>query len=226
MRGIGSELPDLPRWVEAHGIASDPAHWTRAVGGGFALGHDAAQMIVVAGDAEPEAIAKLAAERRAYTLLCAIERDDIAAAATATGRTAMRAILHTLPHADELPDLDGATPLAADQALEHVPASLAAELAWARLHGPVWSAWVDGEPVSFAYAPWRSAKWFDVSVDTLPGARQLGLATVVASAMIRDERARGREPVWGADEANIASLRLAKRLGFEAVDEIWVCAHS
>jgi L-amino acid N-acyltransferase YncA len=56
----------------------------------------------------------------------------------------------------------------------------------------------------------------------IPAARQLGLGTLVAAAMIRDERARGREPVWGADEANIASLRLAKRLGFAPVDEIWV----
>ena len=42
--------------------------------------------------------------------------------------------------------------------------------------------------------------------------------------MIREERARGAEPVWGADEENHASLRLAARLGFVAVDEIWVCA--
>ena len=67
-----------------------------------------------------------------------------------------------------------------------------------------------------------STRWFDVSVDTLPGARQLGLATIVAAALIRDERAHGREPVWGADEANHASLRLANRLGFVAVDELWV----
>ena len=46
---------------------------------------------------------------------------------------------------------------------------------WARARGPVWAAWLDGAPASFAYAPWRSAAWFDVSVDTLPGARQLGL---------------------------------------------------
>jgi hypothetical protein len=44
--------------------------------------------------------------------------------------------------------------------------------------------------------------------------------------MIRGEQASGRDPVWGADEANVASLRLAKRLGFVPVDEIWVCAHS
>jgi hypothetical protein len=28
--------------------------------------------------------------------------------------------------------------------------------------------------------------------------------------------------VWGADEENLASLRLARRLGFTAVDELWV----
>jgi hypothetical protein len=54
------------------------------------------------------------------------------------------------------------------------------------------------------------------------GARQIGLATIVAAAMIRHERAAGREAVWGADEGNTASLGLAKRLGFVAVDEIWV----
>jgi hypothetical protein len=216
------ELPDVPRWVEAHGIASDPDHWTEQVGGGFAIGHDAAQLIVVAGDAEADAVARLAAQRSAHTLLFAIEREDLVAAVAGVRPPPERALLHTLADPDLLPELDGATPL---ELLDGIPAPLSGELAWAKRQGPVWSAWVDGEPVSFAYAPWRSAKWFDVSVDTLPGARQLGLATVVASAMIREERARGREPVWGADQANVASLRLAKRLGFAAVDEIWVCAH-
>jgi L-amino acid N-acyltransferase YncA len=76
--------------------------------------------------------------------------------------------------------------------------------------------------VSFAYAPWRSARWFDVSVDTLAEARQLGLARIVATAMIEDERAQGRAPVWGVDEGNLASLRLAQGLGFVKVDELWV----
>ena len=41
------ELPDVPRWVEAHGIAADPEHWRTPLGGGFALGHDKAKLIVV-----------------------------------------------------------------------------------------------------------------------------------------------------------------------------------
>jgi len=208
------DLPDVPRWIEAHGIASDPAGWREELPGGFALGHDQARLIVVAGDVTPEAVAPLA--QRPHVIL--VEREELALALR--GRRVERAILHTLPDPSTLPDFEGAVPLGDAKA----PAPLADELAWARTRGTVWSAWVDGEPVSFAYAPWRSAAWFDVSVDTLPAARQLGLATVVAAAMIQDERAKGREPVWGADEANVASLRLAKRLGFEPVDEIWVCA--
>ena len=26
------ELPDAPRWIEAHGMAADPASWRRALG--------------------------------------------------------------------------------------------------------------------------------------------------------------------------------------------------
>src|SRR5262249_16705645 len=152
-------------------------------------------------------------------LLFAIERDDLAAALPA--RRAQRAILHTLGDTDALPEPEGAVPLPDDAPLAGLPEPLAAELAWARTRGPIWTAGVRGAPVSFAYAPGRSARWFDVSVDTLPGARQLGLATIVSAAMIRDERARGREPVWGADESNAASLRLARRLGFTPADELW-----
>jgi hypothetical protein len=207
-------LPDVPRWVEAHGILGDPAHWRQPLGAGFALGHDAAKLVVIAGEADPAMVTALARSHPDHTLLFAV--DDLCAA---IDRPVERAILHTLPDPAALPDLDGAFPLPANAQL---PPALAGELAWARTRGPIWTAYVDGEPASFAYAPWRSALYFDVSVDTLAGSRQLGLATIVAAAMIRDERSRGREPVWGADEGNGASLRLAKRLGFEPVDEIWV----
>jgi hypothetical protein len=216
---ITLELPDVPRWIEAHGIAGDPDGWRE----GTVVGHDAAKLIVVVGEIEPAALARISAARPNHAILFSIEREDLAIALRAAGRAIDRAILHGLEDPAQLPDLEGATPLG-DAPIDHVPPALAAELAWAKTRGTVWSAWVDGVPVSFAYAPWRSAKWFDVSVDTLVDARQLGLATVVAAAMIRDERSRGREPVWGADEDNAASLRLAKRLGFHPVDEIWVAA--
>jgi GNAT acetyltransferase-like protein len=215
-------LPDLPRWIEAHGIAADPASWRRALGDGFAVGSDAARLVVVAGEADAAAVAALAREVPRHTMLFAIERADLA---QASGRGVVRARLHTLPDdADDLAGLDGAAVLPPDVSLAHVPAPLADELAMVRAHHTIWTAFLDGVPVSFAYAPWRSPQWFDVSVDTLAGSRQLGLGRIVAAAMIRDERARGRAPVWGADEDNAASLRLARSLGFVAVDALWVAA--
>jgi hypothetical protein len=215
------ELPDEPRWVEAHGIAADPAGWRRSLGDGFAVGHDAARLVVVASDADDDAVIALARELTTHALLVA--DDDLAAALRSADRTSARAILHTLPEPDALLELDGAIRLPLDAELAHLPAPLADELRWARSRSKsIWTAYVDGAPVAFAYAPWRSTRWFDVSVDTLPSARQLGLATIVATAMIHDERAAGREPVWSADEANAPSLRLAAKLGFVAVDEIWI----
>jgi hypothetical protein len=207
-------LPDTPRWVEANGIAADTTHWREELGRGYALGHDEARLIVVIGkEPDAKALASVVSRYPQHTLL--VEDPAIAP------RPSQRAILHTLPDPEALPAYEGAVPLPADAEL---PESLAWELEWARTRGTVWTAYVDGAPATFAYAPWRSPTWFDVSVDTLPAARQLGLATIAAAAMIRDERAHGREPVWGADEGNAASLRLAARLGFVATDEIWVCA--
>lgn len=195
------DLPDEPRWVEAHGIAADPASWRRD----GAIGSERAKLAVIIGTAD---LAALRAEHPGYTILTVVE----------PALPHARAILHTLPDPDALPDLEGAA-LLGDAPLDGVPAPLAAELGAANR---VWAAWVDGAPVAFAYAPWRSARLFDVSVDVLPSARQLGLGTLVASTMIRDERAQGREPVWGADEDNAASLRIAARLGFVAVDHLFV----
>jgi RimJ/RimL family protein N-acetyltransferase len=214
------DLPDEPRYVEAHGIAADPSSWRRELGSGFAVGSDRARLIVVCGEADASATLRLARAHPEHTFL--VTTDDLAATLRGAGRGTLRAILHTLRDPPRLPELDGAAALAADASLAHLPEALGDELRTALAHGTVWAAWVDNAPVSFAYAPWRSPRWFDVSVDTLAPARQLGLGTLVAAAMIRGERAHGREPVWGADENNLASLRLARRLGFRAVDELWV----
>jgi len=219
-------IPDEPRYVEAHGLAADPASWQRTLGAGGCVGSDDGiePLICVWGDAPVADVVALANEHPAHALLVPRERTDLVEALRGAGRAVTRAVLHTHPDPDAMPDYEGAAPLPADADLSNLPAELREELDEVRSQRTIWAAWVDGEPVSFAYAPTFSARWFDVSVDTVPGARQLGLATIVSAAMIRAERAQGREPVWGALEDNVASLRLARRLGFEPVDELWVAA--
>jgi predicted GNAT family acetyltransferase len=243
---FGFELSDEPRWVEAHGLLAQPDSWHRGWPGGGLIASEAAQLAVGLGRCDgAEALDHLTAvtaEHPALTVLCA-EREVAEALAARTGRRAQRATLHTLAEPLEaidlevapLPELDerqgeaavegdGAVEVAAAADLGHVPRSLRHELAVARRNGRVWSVWVEGLPVSFAHANWRSPRWFDVSVETLPGFRQLGLGEMVARALILDETAAGRAPVWGALEDNHASLRLAARLGFAAVDHLWVIA--
>ena len=216
-------FPDLPRWVEANGIVAEAGSWRVPCGAGFAVGSARGALIVASSDADPAAVAALASAHADHGVLAAIERADLATARAPTGRPIVRAVLLTLPDPALVPALEGAVALADDVALAHVPPPLAAELAGARAGGrTIWTAWVDDAPVAFAYAPWRTPTWFDVSVEVLPAARQLGLGAIVAAALIDDEAARGRRAVWGADEDNVASLRLAARLGFVATDAITV----
>src|SRR6476660_3013093 len=136
---MGLELPDVPRWIEAHGIAADPASWRR----GPAVGSDRAHLIVIVEDTEPAAVAGIAREHPGHTVLFAIEREDIAAALRGIRRVE-RAILHTLPSPEALPELEGAAPLPPEVALAHLPEPLAEELGAARADRTVWAAWVDG----------------------------------------------------------------------------------
>ena len=100
------ELPDVPRWVEAHGIAADPDGWRERAGDGVVFGHDVAKLLVVTGEADRDAVARMREGHPGYTCLFASEREDLAAAFAPS-----RAILHTLPDAQRLPDLDGAAAL-------------------------------------------------------------------------------------------------------------------
>jgi hypothetical protein len=220
---VSPDVPDEPRWVEARAMLLAGAPATPA-GRGWVIASPADELAVAFGDVDAAAVTALVTRG---TLLCAIERDDLTRALEGKGWLAERAVLHTLPDPDLLPDDEGAMPLGPGEDLGHLPPPLAAELERAlREQHAVHAVWVDGKPVSFAYAPWRTERWFDVSVDTAPGARQLGLATRAAAAMIRAGRADGREPVWGAAERNFASLRLGARLGFVATDAIWVISAS
>ena len=136
------------------------------------------------------------------------------------------ALLHTLPEqalARLRPDAAAdvrwlMSPDTADLSL--VPADLRRELTTACDGTPVAAGFDGGVPVSFGYAAFETESWWDVSVDTVPAARRRGHARAVACFLVDHYRRRGKAPVWGATTDNVASLALARRIGFVGVDRL------
>lgn len=87
------------------------------------------------------------------------------------------------------------------------PDSLAAtELAW--------GVFDEGRLVSVACPFFMGLEHEDIGVVTEPAYRKQGLSTACARALCRDITDRGHTPVWTTSPDNIASIRLAERLGF------------
>jgi RimJ/RimL family protein N-acetyltransferase len=70
-----------------------------------------------------------------------------------------------------------------------------------------------GRGSSFA----AGAMYADIGVYVAERYRRQGIATGAAAVAIRAVQATGLIPVWGAGSENVASLRVANRLGFVEV---------
>jgi GNAT superfamily N-acetyltransferase len=73
---------------------------------------------------------------------------------------------------------------------------------------------VEGKVVATARLSSISERYADIAVDTLPDFRGQGLATAAASVVVRATQEMGRTPIWSTGEHNIASRRIAEKLGF------------
>ena len=103
-----------------------------------------------------------------------------------------------------------------------IPKDLREELGEAVAETPVFAAFAGDRPAAFCYAGAVTESLWDVSIDTLEPYRRRGYATQCAAFVIEQMRAVGKEPVWGSLVSNVASARLAAKLGFVAVDTIFV----
>ncbi len=83
--------------------------------------------------------------------------------------------------------------------------------------GAVAGAVIEGELVAAASTWAVSARYADLAVVTAGRWRGRGLATACARLLIAEIRRSGREPVWSTGEDNVASLRVARKLGFKEV---------
>jgi GNAT superfamily N-acetyltransferase len=221
-------LPDLPRWVEARGLLMSRHGFVVDTPDGCRMVCSRAHHVVVPTTIElsPELEAVAMREVPGATVLV---QDVMLPAARyhLPDWQAEAVMLYTLheerARAWRLPQWPTA-PVTADQisAVEDLPATLRDELLAAADHTPVWAAKHEGRPAAFAYAAQTTERWFDVSVDTLEPFRSQGLGRAAAMALIVDRMLRGLLPVWGAVKSNEPSHRLARRLGFEAVDLLWL----
>lgn len=208
-------IADEPRWLEANALLQDPTAACTPLGDAWLLRHEAAGLAVVVGEPTTDAWQQVLTQHANLAVLFDDTACSLIEAAHAAGRQVVDVTFSLLDHGQaDLDDQPGALPLAPDESLAHVEPVLRAELERVRADRTIWTVHVDGVPVSFAYAGWRTARWFDVSIDTLRDYRQWGLAAIAVTALLVDEMRQGRQPVWGAVEGNLASQRLATKLGF------------
>lgn len=225
-------LPDLPRWVEARGLLISRRGLVVDTPDGCRMVCSRADRMVVPTTIElsPQLEAVAAREVPGATILV---QDAMLPAARfhLPDWTAEAVTLYTLDEARarawRMPRWPTA-PITESQlrAVDGLPPDLQDELLAAAAHTPVWAAKLDGRPAAFAYAAQASERWFDVSVDTLEPFRNQGLGRAAAMALIVDRMLHGLLPVWGAVTGNEASHRVARRLGFEAVDLVWLLTRS
>ena len=87
------------------------------------------------------------------------------------------------------------------------PAALAAS-------GLAWGAFVADQLASVSCTFFVGEKYEDIGVVTEPQFQGLGLSTACAGALCADIHTRGRQPSWTTSPDNIASIRVAEKLGF------------
>ena len=225
---LARTLPDIPRWVETRSmlLSGRGEVYGPGIVGEFAVLDREEGLVSVVGRAGDEVMRAAVSNRGVHSVIAAMEdRDHVARALS--GWEPGRAVLH-------LPGGEGLRPPSVPEgsvrfleatevrSLEGLTEDLREELEVAVRRSPVAAAIVEGRPVSFCYAAARTEGLWDISIDTLEGFRRLGLAARCVSHMAGAMEREGLRPVWGAEETNSASLGLAKKLGFEPVDEVAV----
>jgi hypothetical protein len=226
---IFSQIPDLPRWVDARGLllsrrgfVVDAADGCRVV-----CGRADRLIVPVTFDltAEIDAIAAREITGPATILLQEVMLPSArwllqewqAVPATVYALDPERARDWRMPQWQTSPVSQSQL-----EAARHLPNALRATLLDVQSRSPVWAATVDGQLLAFAWSVTTTEAWFQVWVETVESARGRGLGRAAAMGLIVDRVLRGLRPVLRVPGTNLAGARLARRLGFEAVDLQWL----
>jgi len=192
----------------------------------FAVGSPEMELISVVGFPTRRAILEAMAANTNESEILATPENSKHVAEALPDWTVSLATLHMLEGKPRLPATSANVvrllTLAEIEAMKNLPPDLKEELTTACRYSPVAATIVEGAPVSFCYAGSQTESLWDISIDTLAEYRNKGYAAACVVYMIELMSQQKKQPVWGAYETNEASLRLAAKLGFVAVDTITV----
>ncbi|CAN5740974.1 hypothetical protein BH23ACT5_BH23ACT5_16260 [soil metagenome] len=218
--GWDAAVPDEPRWVEVRSILlSNTGHVIGTPTGGVVVDSDG-ELAGLVGQPD-EATLRHARPHLVPGAELLVTRDGLAQArALLPDRHPARAILH-LRADTALPPPDPRLEVVAvnEEMLATLPSQLASEVEGAEV---AVVRRVGGSAVSACGAYSLTETLWDVGVDTLDVHRRQGHARACFFALVAHMAQMGMRPVWGVYEDNVASLSMARSLGFEPVDELWV----
>lgn len=228
-RKLALALPDIPRWVETRALLLSGRGQLFGVDEtgtfSFVVSSSEMELISVVGAPANGAILDAVAARGNDAEILVMPENSEYVAEALPDWTITPAQLHLLRDKSRLPALSNNVRLLAPleiESLTHLPHDFKKELVTACRYSPVAATIIEGAPVSFCYAGSQTESLWDISIDTLQEYRNRGYAAACVAFMIELMNRQDKQPVWGALETNAASLRLARKLGFVAVDGIMV----
>ncbi|MEM7736225.1 MAG: GNAT family N-acetyltransferase [Deinococcota bacterium] len=218
-----TQLPDTARWVETRDLlsASTSSFIETKAGNGFVVWREDKELGSIVGEVDSSASLEAA---RACAELLAFPENIREVQAVLTEFRAEQAFLFEAPldfpastaHVCKTVDVADVV------AMEHLPEALRKELSSLEQNTSMTAAFDNELPVAFAYIASKTETLWDVSIDTLATHRRQGYAASTVLALMNAMKAKGKTAVWGALQSNLASLGLARKLGFKEVDSLWV----
>jgi RimJ/RimL family protein N-acetyltransferase len=223
-------LADIPRFVETRAMLlanrCEGFGLYEADAKSFVVRHKETGLIAVVGNPRSEAIKQATAQSGKQGAVLAFDNNFSLVAKTLKDWKFEKAKLYLLGDSPKLPHLADGTVrfLSEDEvvALTGLSEELQEELLIASKWTGIAAAILDNQPVSFCYAGAETETLWDVSIDTVAGFRHRGYAAMCVAFLIDYFDRKGKRPVWGAVESNAASMKLAAKLGFVVVDELFV----
>jgi len=230
-RRLALALPDIPKWIETRSMllsgACEILGFQEGNGVDFVARDTETRLVSVVGWPGREAILEAIARNGGDDSVVLAQFDYQGPVVAALPRwRKVSATVHMLGDAPAFPSVPaGTVRLLTSSDVAAIPGlsgELRSEFEIAVRRGPMAATIVEGKPVSFCSAGSVTESLWDISIDTLEAHRRQGLAALCVAYMVRHMRKQGKEPVWGAQETNSASLRLAAKLGFVPVDRVVV----